>query len=82
MPWASAAVVKAASPVAGACAVKRVVPPSRRATVPVGNPAVVLTTWVVRVRGRPGSIVVEEGVSVVRVGAGAMVRFAGEAVRV
>ncbi len=82
MPWVSSAVVKVASPVGATCAVKRVVVPSRRDTVPVGWPAVVLAMWVVRVMGRPGSVVVAEAVRVVSVGAGEIVRFAGDGVRV
>ena len=65
--------MKAASPVAGMFVVKRVVIPSRRMTVPVGMPLVVLATWVVNVTGDPGEIVADEAVSVVRVGAGVMV---------
>lgn len=39
----------AASPTAETGVEKRVVAPSRKTTVPVGRPAVVLATWVVRV---------------------------------
>ena len=68
--------VKAASPVAESGVVKRVVAPSRRVTVPVGVPAVVLATWVVRVTGEPGVAVALRLLSVMRVGAGLMVRVA------
>ena len=69
-----ALVVKAASPAAEMVVVRRVVAPSSRRTVPVGEPLVVLATWTVRVSGEPGEIVVDEAVSEVRVGAGLMVR--------
>ena len=72
-PVERALVVKAASPAAEMVVVRRVVAPSSRRTVPVGEPLVVLATWMVRVSGEPGEIVVDEAASVVSVGAGAMI---------
>ncbi len=46
---------------------------SRRVRVPVGMPVVVLATWAVRVMGAGGREL-RGGMSVVRVGAGLMVR--------
>ena len=68
-----ALVVKAASPAAEMVVVRRVVAPSSRRTIPVGEPLVVLATWMVRVSGEPGEIAVDEAASVVSVGAGAMI---------
>lgn len=68
--------------VAGIGAVRRVVAPSLKVAVPEGIPEVVLTVRAVKVRGVPAAMEVADGMSVVSVGAGAIVTLAGDEVTV
>lgn len=85
MPWKRELAVKVESPEAETGAVRSGAAPSRRVTTPVGEPEVVLATWLVSVMGAPGARVVavaRRSVRVVRLVAGRMVTLAVVAERV